>query len=333
MKISRQVERVTSKAYEGGLSVKTLEDLIDIITLPNELDQASIGAIIRNLYPTEKVSSDVVVKVVCGLGHGVAKPAFGAQAALLKWLIMVYDVLEDQKVLSRLYSYLFNLLDTVAIRAPLCHLLSLITRRKHVRPHRIQMLLELGRQSANEPPIIGLLRVYKDYYPDVIVGDATAGRASVFLHPNLEWRDRLAVIQEAFIQQSQDRKAIRAHTFKVARRGINGVKRSKVSIVPEVHTSRAHESSITLEEIENVKEFVQKLDKIELPNQLVSVIGDPLLQKLLSLKSTEITLRRVNNWLEAFFEDNASSDEASETKILDMLTAIRDYARYSKVGS
>jgi hypothetical protein len=29
---------------------------------------------------------------------------------------MVYDVLENQRVLSRLYSVLFNLLDTIAIR-------------------------------------------------------------------------------------------------------------------------------------------------------------------------------------------------------------------------
>lgn len=40
--------------------------------------------------------------------------------------------------------------------------------------------MELIRYAGNEPPLIGLMRVYKDYYPDVIVGDATAGRASVF---------------------------------------------------------------------------------------------------------------------------------------------------------
>jgi centromere protein I len=40
--------------------------------------------------------------------------------------------------------------------------------------------LELARRAGNEPQIVGLIRVYKDYYPDVIVGDATRGRASVF---------------------------------------------------------------------------------------------------------------------------------------------------------
>lgn len=40
--------------------------------------------------------------------------------------------------------------------------------------------LEIARQAGNEPPLVGLLRVYKDYYPDVIVGDTVTGRAAVF---------------------------------------------------------------------------------------------------------------------------------------------------------
>jgi centromere protein I len=40
--------------------------------------------------------------------------------------------------------------------------------------------LELSRRVGNEPSLVGLIRVYKDYYPDVIVGDAASGRASVF---------------------------------------------------------------------------------------------------------------------------------------------------------
>jgi centromere protein I len=138
-----------------------LEQLVDIITRPNQLDQSSLGSLVRNLYPGSRVTDSIVVKVVGSLGHGRMKPSYSTQAALLKWLIMVYDILENQRLLSKLYSVLFNLIDTSAlryftttfsrpllsllhplthIRAQLCHLLSLITRRKHVRPFRIQVL-------------------------------------------------------------------------------------------------------------------------------------------------------------------------------------------------
>jgi len=36
------------------------------------------------------------------------------------------------------------------------------------------------RQAGNEPPLVGLMRVYKDYYPDVIVSGVVSGRSSVF---------------------------------------------------------------------------------------------------------------------------------------------------------
>lgn len=40
--------------------------------------------------------------------------------------------------------------------------------------------LELSRQTGKDPALVGLLRVYKDYYPEIVVGDAVRGRASAF---------------------------------------------------------------------------------------------------------------------------------------------------------
>ncbi|KAH7321554.1 Mis6-domain-containing protein [Rhexocercosporidium sp. MPI-PUGE-AT-0058] len=327
-KISVLVDKICSKAYADGLSNASLELLVDIITRPNELDQSNLGNLIRHLYPATRVPDIIAIKVVGGLGHGRMKPSYSAQAALLRWLIMVYDVLNNQKVLSQLYSVLFNLLDTSALRPQLCHVLSLITRRKHVRPFRIQALMELTRQGGNEPPLVGLMRVYKDYYPDVIVGEVTSGRASVFTHPNLEWRQRLSEIQELHIQRTQDGLSAEKGTFRVARKA--NTKGRKSTVVPQVYTSHAHETSVTLEEIEDVHDFIQKLENIEPPNQLAAVINDPLLQKFLQLRSNESHSKRVESWLLAFFEDQLQSPNAGERHILEMLESILGYTRHTK---
>lgn len=116
IKISGVIDKLCSHAYEFGLSSSPLSKLVDIITLPNELDQASLGTLIRNLYPAGKVSDAIVINVVGSLGHGKLKSNFNVQAALLKWLVMVYDVLQNQKILSQLYAILFNLLGTLALR-------------------------------------------------------------------------------------------------------------------------------------------------------------------------------------------------------------------------
>ena len=113
------MDKVGHKAYEEGLTNASLSRLVDIVTLPNELDQASLGGLVRNLYPTSKVPNAIVIKIAGGLGHGRSKPSYSVQGALLKWLVMVYDVLENKRILSQLYSILFNHLDTVAIRCAL----------------------------------------------------------------------------------------------------------------------------------------------------------------------------------------------------------------------
>lgn len=134
------VASLTSLAYENGLLPEALHQLIEVVVTPSHLDQASRNAIVRNLYPVSRVSRDVAIRVIGALGHGALKPSLNIQVALLKWLIMIHHVLETPAVFAQAYSVLFNLLNTAAIRPNLCHLLALITRRKHVRPFRIQAL-------------------------------------------------------------------------------------------------------------------------------------------------------------------------------------------------
>ncbi|KAI5862882.1 Mis6-domain-containing protein [Durotheca rogersii] len=303
--IKPTVQRLASLSYDQGLLPDDLGQLINLVTTPNFLDQASLGSIVRNLYPATTVSDEPIVTVVGAFGHGKLKPSLAIQGALLKWLIMIHHAIENQKLLSRAYSVLFNLLDTAAIRKPLCHLLALITRRRHVRPYRIQSLLAVSRQTGNDPAVTGLLRVFKDYYPEIIVGEATRARALAFQHPDQQWRERLDQIQRAHAARNTSRSERPLNSFRVARNRASG---KSSALIPEVHTSNATENSITLEEIENVDGFVDNLERIELPNQLIAVLGDPLLQKLLLLKPHAEAHQRAGSWLASYGQDLLSGD-------------------------
>lgn len=156
-KVNPLVDAVCAHAYHHGLAREQLEAIVPLVTRRSHLDQTSVTNLIKNLYPAERVSSGIIVTIAAALGPGQTKPAAATQSALLKWIIAVIDVLEDATVLSKLYGVLFNLLDAMSLRSgpplamcesscsplcrtPLCHLLSLVTRRKHVRPFRIQQL-------------------------------------------------------------------------------------------------------------------------------------------------------------------------------------------------
>lgn len=118
------VANLASALYERGALPDALSELVDLITIPSHLDQASLNALVRNLYTATRVSADIVVRIVASLGHGQLKPSLTLQAALIRWLILVYHVLESPAVLSQTYHVLFGLLDTAALRLaafPLFH--------------------------------------------------------------------------------------------------------------------------------------------------------------------------------------------------------------------
>jgi centromere protein I len=114
--IKSTVESTTSLLYDRGALPDELVRLVDLLTVRNHLDQASLGAIVRNLYPSGKVGDEVVLRCVGALGHGQLKPSLPLQALLLRWLVMIYHLLENPTILSQSYGVLFNLLDTAAIR-------------------------------------------------------------------------------------------------------------------------------------------------------------------------------------------------------------------------
>lgn len=103
-------------ADQNGLAASALQQLLDLLTQPSPFPEAILLRLVESLYPASRVSSDIVCTIVVALGHGKRKPSAALQDALLKWLIMIYDVLEDTAILSNLYGVLFNMLNIPVIR-------------------------------------------------------------------------------------------------------------------------------------------------------------------------------------------------------------------------
>ncbi|KAF3002944.1 hypothetical protein E8E13_003785 [Curvularia kusanoi] len=142
--------------------------------------------------------------------------------------------------------------------------------------------LELSRGLGNEPALQGLLRVYKDYYPDIILGSASTSRKSFAPQPDAEWQAR---------------------------------------------------NSVTLEGIDSVEIFVEKLDSIEPPGQLVSFLTDPLLQKYVELKPSPVVSARIGLWLAACLEEQASAaiqGTGDIALLAELFNALLQHARYTK---
>ncbi|KAF2031695.1 Mis6-domain-containing protein [Setomelanomma holmii] len=330
VKVSSVVDAICRYALEDGLNEDSLRDIVQLASVKTNLDQTSITTLIKNLYPAQRVPGDVVTTIVGALGQGKGKPSPGTQDSLVKWLTIVHEVIEDPNVLSRLYGVLFGMLDMISIsRTSLCHLLSLITRRKHVKPFRIQQLLELARGLGNEPVLQGLLRIFKDYYPDIILGRTSTSRKSFAPQPDAEWQTRISAILDASTA-ADETTANRYNGFKVSRRG---PKRSKASAIPDVHTYHATEASVTLEGIDNADDFVEKLDRIEPPGQMVSFLTDPLLQKFVELQPAPIISTRIDLWLSICLEDLYRDEKLGSgdySYLREILEGLLKHVQYTK---
>jgi centromere protein I len=322
---------IASDAYESGIPKIALGRLLKVLTTKNNLDQGTVTALIKNLYPQERVASKHVTQVVCCLGPSKSKPSPATQALLVRWLILAYDLLDDKTHLGKLYAVLFNHLDMISLRKPLCHLLTLITRRKHVKPFRIQALMELIQNSGgDEKELLSLLKIFKNYYPEIIIGDVGGSRRNVlfFKHPDPEWSSHAKLLQDQTMDSTQQ------SSYQVTHRGT--VKRSKVEVVvPVLQTSRVSSKHTSLEEIRDVSHFVEKVEKIELPNQIISTLGDSLAQKYLHLTQSETASHRLDEWLRSFLEDKleqiGDGDQDEPEALSYVLRFVEGYAAYTKV--
>ena len=91
-----------------------------------------------------------------------------------------------------------------------------------------------------------------------------------------------------------------------------------------------------MEEVHDIEDFVEKFDRIELPNQMISVLDDPLLQKLVNLKDGEMANRRIDNWLSSFLASHiqAMSEEDGKgmsKQLIEILEKTLSYTMYTKV--
>jgi centromere protein I len=92
---------------------------------------------------------------------------------------------------------------------------------------------------------------------------------------------------------------------------------------------------VTLEGIDNVEAFVEKLDKIEPPGQLISFLTDPLLQKYVELRPSPVISARISLWLATCLEEQVSATELSTedpTFLAELFDGLLRHAQYTKVS-
>ncbi|KAK9236853.1 centromere protein I [Lipomyces kononenkoae] len=324
---SDHLSMITIHVQEYGLSREDLSKSIDVLTRPFSLQKAQALQLIKLLYPKERVGDDIVIRIVGCLGVGRGKSDQTVQVNLLKWLVLVQPFLESQKVLSNVYHVLFMHLSFESTRQWVAHLLFLATKRKDVRPWRIQYLLELQNKYRECQHLTGLLLLYKEYFPEIVIDRFAKLRGALFKYPDPQF---LTIIHEVHARAN----SLSGEDPSFPREGLSNTKRRKLNI-PEVATLDVSDKSVTVEEMSSLASFAKNIDRVFLPAQVGSVLRhDGMVKRILVNRPSRRAWARLNTWiansLREELEDDEKNDRGEESVLGELLARSYELCVYTK---
>ncbi|KAF9402909.1 hypothetical protein BGX21_008102 [Mortierella sp. AD011] len=296
--VTRALSALNPVVQTFGLSPEQLTQLLDII-LAGKIDDVTTRKLIKQMLPRQQVPEICAIKILGCLGRQLS---FACQAALLKWVIVIYDILENRTKLHQLYGVAFHYLSYETLRPPLCHILYYLTQREDVRPFRIRKLMDLQIIVGKEPALIGLLHTYKSYSPDLILAPLTTSNQTIFKCPDQAMSTLIMELQEKWSHLGTSQ----AHELSLngSKEPImkTGIKRKNISqsSIPDslsIYRKGNDDKALPLSQITSLDSLVEHIDTLALPDQLSSVLSNRLLQHVVCLQPSNSIVERISYWL------------------------------------
>ena len=311
------VDVICRYADQNGLPAPALIKVLGLITSPAVLDQQSQNALLQIMYPAEMVSDHIIHTIVSSLGPGKIKASNTTQQTLVKWILLIYDVLESPRVLSHLYSVLFNLLDCFYLRLHLCHLLVRITRKKHVKPHRIEILKKLEKSIAKDPNLMKVISAFENIVPGSF-DDHNGKQVISFGYPDRQWDIRL---REIWL-----RSRVAFPSGGLVGDSINyGHRRS------DIGPPHSEEGRMESPDFDNLDGVVNKLEKITITRLSPHDLHQRIISSYLRLRPQSVNSQQVDEMLVDLIDQQTDDLEEDEGLRQDLLDSLSEYASSYKV--
>lgn len=286
-------------APQYGLDVSEIEKLVSFIITPTcRVPLVARTCIVRDfLYPRSKVPSKIVMCILGKFTTTTYTPILIFQQ-LLKWLVIVYEFLEDSQIISKLYASLLTKISYETTRRWVCHLLYLATTQSLASPWRAQFLIEEYSRYPNSIYLVGLLKHYKDYNPALVSGFLPLIKPTVFQHPNNYMADSIRKIHNRSANLLANSQVISTavKSEKLSRKRAY----SNLSVVTTTIPAllEEYQPNFGVETITNIPQFVERFHKLEFPLQMSYIVNDTgMLSRLLIYKNDDSAWNRFNSWL------------------------------------
>jgi centromere protein I len=265
-----------------------------------------------------------------------------------------------RRTLDRCYDILFHFLDYQTLRPFLCHLLSLLTRRKHVRYHRIVKLMTLRNSAPDDSHLEAFITTCSKYYPDLLLANAAhpperaSAHAGGIKYPDMKWLFQVQSIwsrSEPYSGLNGTDKRLhkrRKETHASLPRAIAAAPPATSLAAPLLPTPSvlyAQEGKILVTELMTYKGLGYAFNRLQMPSHLVCAIihdmtavailaqGNPLIVAKSMARITDWAISALNEEMNlpaskmAKMLDRPSRSESSHQKTASMLLLLGDFVQ------
>ncbi|XP_032994155.1 LOW QUALITY PROTEIN: centromere protein I, partial [Lacerta agilis] len=317
----KTVEKI---AQERGLAPEEIHNLLNI-ALSGKLGTVISTRLLKNLIPISVITEDSVISAVSWLC--ACKCSSDIQVLILKWLIVMYDFIDQKENINAVYGFFFNFLQYDKLLPFACHVLCLLTRIENVKPFRVRKLLDLHDRMGSQCSLQTLLWKYKSFAPEMVTitlptktkvrmlsneicavlccaVEICAGRLAeydimpfrTFSHP---WKTAIDNIK----QRIHGTPSASQLTLKYMEYPQSQKRARNTKLIPPVCSSNAGSLAeskkhkfVSLEQLQTFPQLLQNIQYLEPPAQIGSVIVNPLLLHYFSLKDKSVP-RRMHYWM------------------------------------
>uniref|UniRef100_A0A6J0UM80 Centromere protein I isoform X1 n=2 Tax=Pogona vitticeps TaxID=103695 RepID=A0A6J0UM80_9SAUR len=310
--LQKHLTTVEKNAQERGLAPGEIDTLLNI-ALSGKFAEAINSRLLKNLIPMSAIMEDSVVSAVSWLCVG--KCSRSTQVTFLKWLIAMFDFIDQKEKVNALYGCFFSFLQDEKLLPFACHMLYLLTRRENVKPFRVRKLLDLQTRMGPDPSLQALLSIYKSFAPEMVSVTLPAKIKIRFRNSENLWKAAISRIKRRVhgilpaskpdpmvtgCLQSQKRKWNTKLTLPACKTNSGFLAEKQKSDYADLLNSTGF---FPVEQLQTFPQLLQNIHRLEFPSRIGSVLGNPLLLHHINCVKDDSMYQRMYYWMGQTFRE------------------------------
>ncbi|KAL8180945.1 UNVERIFIED_CONTAM: hypothetical protein K2H54_042825, partial [Gekko kuhli] len=304
--LQKHLVTVEKIAQEKGLAPEELDILLNI-ALSGKFAEVVSTRLLKNLVPTSVITEDSVISAVSWLCVG--KCSRTTQVLFLKWLIAMFDFIDQKEQVNALYGFFFGFLQDEKLFPFACHVLYMLTKKKNVKPFRVRRLLDLQTKIGSEPPLQALLSLYKNFCPEMVSVTLPTNTKVQFKDSENLWKIAISNIKRRLygaLLTSQpnliDTTCPQSRKRKWHTKLVLPVSSAYSSCSPESQRTSpvdliGHGDTFPVEQLQTFPQLLENIHCLELPSRIGSVLANRLLLHYVNCVSDDSVYRRMYYWM------------------------------------